>query len=125
MTFSEWLANELEDREWTSADLSRNANISRGSISNIMSGIRQPGTDVCEAIARAFKISPEIVYRHAGLLPPVPKADEKRQELSHLFDLMTEDNKEDQLAYARMKLEKQEREEKNNAKRSRASQGLR
>jgi len=123
--FKEWLQKEMNNREWTISDLARYANVARGSIGNILRGERNPGVDLCEGIARAFKIAPEIVYRHAGLLPPEPKQDEKRQELIHLYELMNLDNKEDQLAYARMKLDKQEREEKNNAKRSRASQGLR
>lgn len=120
--FKTWLQKEMDEREWSISDLARNAGVARGSIANILRGDRNPGVDVCEAIARAFKISPESVYRYAGLLPPELKPDEKRQELVHLFELMDEANREDTIDYARMKLQKQEREEKKDGKPSRTTQ---
>jgi transcriptional regulator with XRE-family HTH domain len=120
MEFSEWLVDELKQRGWTNADLANTAGISRGSVTNIISGMRSPGTDICERIARAFKIPPEVVYRRAGLLPPEPEPDEKRQELMHLFGMMSAENRDDTIDYARMKLEKQERENKKDGKRARA-----
>ncbi len=121
MDFSEWLVDELKQREWSNADLAKAAGISRGSVTNIISGIRSPGTDICEAIARAFKIPPEVVYRHAGLLPPALEPDEKRQELVHLFELMNDNNREDTIDYARMKLQKQEREKPKGEKRNKVA----
>lgn len=121
MDFVEWLTSELQKRDWTAADLARNARISKGSISNIVSGARQPGKDVCEGIANAFKIPPEIVYRRAGLLPPLSNNSENKEELLHLFDMMDEDNREDTMDYARMKLQQQEREKKKNGKRDKVA----
>lgn len=115
MNFVEWLTSELDKRDWTASDLARHSGISKGSISNIISGVRQPGNDVCEGIARAFKISPEVVYRRAGLLPPLPEEDINRDELINLYNLMNESNREDVIDYARMKLKKQEKEKKTNA----------
>jgi transcriptional regulator with XRE-family HTH domain len=122
--FKRWLQQEMDNRGWSISDLARSANVARGSIGNILRGERNPGIDVCEGIAHAFKISPEIVYRRAGLLPPALEQDEKRQELVHLYEMMSEDNKDDQLSYARMKLEKQEREGKNNVKTSRTAKNI-
>lgn len=45
--------------------------------------------------------------------------DEKLKELIHLAAMMTEENKEETLEYARMRYEKQERESKKNGKRDR------
>jgi transcriptional regulator with XRE-family HTH domain len=117
--FRDWLIEELDRREWSAADLARNAGISKGSISNILSGNRQPGNDICEAIAHAFKIAPEIVYRRAGLLPPARDVDERTQELVHLFGMMSEDNQDETIDYARLKLKRQEERETKNAKRVR------
>lgn len=124
--FKEWLESELETRDWSMADLARYAGVARGSVANVLRGDRNPGKDFCDGVAKAFKIAPEIVYRRAGILPPEPKQNEKRQELIHLYEMMSEDNQDDQLAYARMKLQMQEREDKNkkNGKGNRPSNDL-
>lgn len=126
MEFTEWLQQELESRQWSGSELARRAKVSQASVSLVLNGQRQPGTDFCDAVASAFRMSSEVVYRRAGLLPPAPKQDEKRQELVHLFEMMSEENRNDQLDYARMKLEKQEREDKNkkNGKTNRTSKDL-
>lgn len=118
MDFKDWLIGELEKRNWSAADLARNAGIAKGSISNILAGRREPGPDFCDGVSRAFKISPEVVYRRAGLLPPQRNADEGTQELVHLFGMMSKENQEETIDYARLKLKRQEEKEgKNNVKR--------
>ncbi|MBI5950178.1 MAG: helix-turn-helix domain-containing protein [Chloroflexi bacterium] len=121
--FKQWLQAEMNTREWSISDLARYAGVARGSIANVLRGDRDPGASLCEGIAKAFKMPPEVVFRKAGILPPDVKPDEKRQELVHLFDMMSEENKDDQISYARMRLEKQEREAKG-VRRSHASQNL-
>lgn len=111
--FKEWLEKEMHEREWSMADLARYAGVARGSVANVLRGDRNPGKDFCDGISRAFKISPEVVYRRAGLLPPQSYGDENRQELIHLYDLMSESSREDIIDFARMKLKKEERESKN------------
>lgn len=110
--FNIWLQQEMNKREWSISDLARQAGVSRGSIANILRGDRKAGVEICEAIAYAFKVSPEIIYRRAGLLPPLPNQDESREELVHLYNSMTATNKEDVIDYARMKLQKQDKEKK-------------
>jgi hypothetical protein len=57
-------------------------------ISRIVLGQRDAGSDVCLAIARALGERPEAVYRLAGLLPPVlPSVDEEEEALSILRSL--------------------------------------
>jgi transcriptional regulator with XRE-family HTH domain len=110
MNFSEWLSTELKNREWSNADLARYAKISRGSITNLLTGTRSPGPDILDAIAKAFRLPTEDVYRVAGLLPVKPNADETVSEITHIYHELDEDNRQELLDYARLRLNKQERE---------------
>src|SRR3990167_5968829 len=83
--FSEWLNQELESRNLKPADLAKKANISQSTISMIVSGQRGPGTEFCLAIAEAFKLPPEDVFRRAGLLPHKSEPDAETREAAHLF----------------------------------------
>lgn len=67
--FNTWLTNELKRREWKPADLAHRAGLGSGSLSNILSGNRRPGPDICVAIATAMGEDPVNVFRQAGLLP--------------------------------------------------------
>ena len=67
--FSEWLQTELDQRNWSKADLSRASGISPAHITRIMKREQSPGPDTCNSIARALKMPPEVVFRLAGLLP--------------------------------------------------------
>lgn len=70
----------------------------------IKSGQRQPGTDICEAIARAFGYSPETVYRAAGLLPPAPAHD--YTEWHHVIDQLSSEDNDEMLEIARLKIKR-------------------
>ena len=54
MKFSEWLASELERHAWSQAELTRRANVSQAAISNLLSGRRNAGEEVCRAVTRAL-----------------------------------------------------------------------
>ena len=98
----------MKMRSWSISDLARYAGVARGSIGNILREERAPGSELCGALARALKIPPDVVYRHAGLLPPKPDMDEKSQEIIHLYQMMDEVNQNELLEYARLRLRIQE-----------------
>lgn len=100
--FVQWLDEELARRNWRPADLARVGGISTGSLSHIYSGARSIGPDVANAIAKAFKIPPDTVFRHAGLLPesPTPGGDSIRQELDEILRNMTYEERRDVADYA-------------------------
>jgi transcriptional regulator with XRE-family HTH domain len=68
--FGSWLLQELEKRNWSQSDLVRASGISRGTLSNIISGNRGIGEKSLIAIADALNISPITIFRKTGLLPP-------------------------------------------------------
>ncbi len=85
--FGDWLQSQLDKKRWSQADLAKNAHISRGTLSNILSGTRGVGEDTITAIAHALKLPPETVFRAAGILPPAsddPWADEMAFKLAEL-----------------------------------------
>lgn len=68
--FSEFLVFKMKSRHWRQADLARRSKLDTAVISNLVNERRGPGPDTCKAIAHAFGMPAEIVYRIAGILPP-------------------------------------------------------
>lgn len=87
--FSEWLKKELDKRDWQPYTLGQKADLGNSTVSRILAGSRNPGFDVCLAIAKALDERPEKVLRLAGLLPPsfgeLSDLDEKEGKLLRLF----------------------------------------
>lgn len=101
--FTEWLLDELQRRGWQPADLAKQAELSTGSISNILTGKRKPGANICVSIADALNISPERVFRIAGLLP-VDSEGEDDPATSEIYDLarrLSSRRREEALNYIR------------------------
>ena len=83
--FSEWLQLELDRRGWSQADCARSASLNRAVINKLLNGKSRPEHATLAAIARAFKIPVETVYRAAGYLPPASDGDETTAELIYIF----------------------------------------
>jgi transcriptional regulator with XRE-family HTH domain len=109
--FTPWLLTELNNRSWRPADLARRAGLATGSLSNILNGNRRVGPEMCKAIAQALGEPPEKVFRLAGLLPPLPAAeDERLYELIETFKCLTPEKRQEVLDYARWQLQRQQKE---------------
>ena len=80
--FSAWLIQQMKERDWSQADLARKTNLTRQAIANYVAG-RIPDEKALHQIARAFKLSPVLVFRNAGLLPAEPDTDEWVEEMSN------------------------------------------
>lgn len=107
--FIPWLLEELDKRGWRPADLAHRAGLSTGSLSNVLSGNRKAGPDICNAIARALNEPPEKVFRLAELLPPLPGSeDELLDEVSEAFIRLSPEKRREVLAYTRWQLERQQ-----------------
>ena len=90
-SFSDWLRLQLKNRNWRQADLARAAHLDSAVISNLINERRGPGEDTCRAIARAFHLPPEQVFRAAGILPP--SHNDIDEELEYLYSLLDESDK--------------------------------
>ena len=111
MTFEEWAYKELATRGWDQAELSRRGDITSSHVSRILSGLRKPGPEACSAIARAFNIPEDIVFRKAGLMSPAPENTDALAEAHHLFAKLSDDDQEMLLAQMHAIVELRERRE--------------
>lgn len=100
--FTSWLDEEMALRNWRPADLVRASGISSGTLSHIYAGTRKIGPEVATAIATALDLSPEYVFRKAGLLPEAraPDRDPSFQEILEIMRGMTTDERREVVDYA-------------------------
>lgn len=116
VSFVEWLNGELAERGWSDYHLARLAGISHSVISKARRG-SPPGWEACEAIAAAFGLPAELVFRRAGLLSTRLEQDPNLEEWKAILSQLPEKDRYELLQIARLKLELQEREEAENARR--------
>lgn len=100
---------ELNKREWSQAELARRCSTTTATISRIINGERQIGTDVANAVAIALKLPPEDVFRRAGLLPPDPELDPQLEEINYLLATLPPDLQEEALRYLRYIINQQDK----------------
>lgn len=76
--FAEWIQKKLDERDWTQSDLARATGLTRQAINYYLSNkSKSPDEDSLMRLSRAFQVSPEEVFRAAGLLPAKPETDEE------------------------------------------------
>lgn len=107
--FVEWLEGELKERRWTRADLARATSMTSATMTRVFNGERKPGPDLCNAIAEALGIPPEMVFRKAGLLPELPEDDDQfLNETIEAFKRLDIDQRRDVLEYVFSRLRRQQ-----------------
>ncbi len=109
--FGDWLVEELEKRGWSQSDLVKTAGISRGTLSNIISGTRGVGSDSLVAIAEALKISPITIFRKAGLLPSGPADEVKFEDWKYLLNKLPPAEQEEVRQIIEMKIDRRQKAE--------------
>jgi len=103
-TFADWLLQQMQERDWSQADLARQSGLTRSTISYYLSEkSKSPDEAALRKIARAFKFPPETIFRAAGLLPSKPEIDEQIEEILHEAAQLSGAEREELLAYIRMK----------------------
>ena len=86
--FIEWLQSEMDKRDWTQSDLARASGLSRAVINKLLNRKTHPNPHTLQAIARAFKMPIESVYRIAGLLPKETENETFAAEIAHKLKLI-------------------------------------
>lgn len=92
-TFSDWLTSQMRERNISPAELSRLIKKDQSVVSRLLNSERSPANETLEAIARALKLPPEIVFRAAGILPPKAEDDEWVEKQSHKMRLLSSSNR--------------------------------
>lgn len=116
VTFPEWLQAQIDARGWDQAELARRSRTTTATISRLLSGSRNPGTDICKLIADALRLPVDEVFVAAGLLPSKPEDDRKVSELKHIYNTLDENRQDEFVKYGRWQLELQEEENKRDGK---------
>ena len=109
--FSKWLLDEIEKRGMTYSEVARLGGTTHGRVSQVISG-ENPGRKFCEAVARAFNLPREEVFRRAGFLPPAPEETATIAEVVYLMNQLPPEEQERLLITARSWIEAREREKK-------------
>lgn len=107
MEFSDWLLDWLNKKGWNQSELATRAGVTRTAISDVLSGRRNPGPDLCLALSRALNLPPETVFRAAGLLPPVSPDTEYQEQFFHYLSQLSPDERQEILELLRFKTERQ------------------
>jgi DNA-binding XRE family transcriptional regulator len=104
ITFAEWLISEMDKRNLSQADLARAANVTRSTINGVVTETRGPGGELCKAIAKAFHMPAEEVFRIAGLLPPSPNVDKDTAQMIELLSKLSPDERKEVMNYVKFKV---------------------
>lgn len=97
--FREWLNNEIKLRGFSLAELARLSGVSKGAISNILNGHRNPTAESLEGIAHALGLPAETVYRKAGLLPEGDFRQVAAEVLGYKLDELTPNQLDELIEY--------------------------
>lgn len=100
-----WVSQELNRRGWSYRELGRQADVSNALVSRTMTGDVSPSADFCIKVAKALKVSPEMLLRLAEILPPAqpatPADDATLQEIMELARNLSPDRRQQVLEYIR------------------------
>lgn len=105
--FGNWLLALCAERDWNAADLARRSGLSQPVISRIVNGERKAGVQTCRAIAHAFGIPIDEVYRRAGLLPPARAKTERVARIIAVIEELPEHEQDFLEEWVRLRLDKQ------------------
>lgn len=111
--FSDWLNDQMNARGWRAVDLANAANLPSATIVRILNGDRNAGPDAAVKIAKALGLSPEHVFRQAGLLPPETGAEfsPSLQELNDILKNASEADRREIAEYALWYLRRRNRKQ--------------
>lgn len=90
----EWLLEKMNEKGMNAAELSRKSGISAQQISRLLSGQRGVSEVSLRAISEALNIPPEVAFRVAGFLPPLPERTQQIEQLVYLFERLNEKDRQ-------------------------------
>ncbi len=103
--FIDWLDEQLRFKGWNDRQLALRAGISHSVISKARTG-NLPKWEACLALAAALDVPAELVFRQAGLLPPLEGECAEAEELRLLLPRLLEDDRRELLQIARLKAQR-------------------
>ena len=103
-SFLNWLTLLMDEKDVTPADIARTGYVTDSAISLLFSGkTKSVSFDMCRAIAKATDTSLIIIYRMAGLLPPLNATQLELEEIAEEAGQLNPQDRMEALAFIRMK----------------------
>lgn len=97
--FSDWLLEQLREKEWSQADLARASGLTRATISYYLGPkSKKPDETAIRKIAKALNLPIDLVYEKAGILPPKPELSPIKRALFHLAEGLPDSDIESAIA---------------------------
>lgn len=87
--FTDWLNDQLKDRNMSMRELARRGDISHTSVSKVLQGETRPTADFCIGVAKGLNHNPDYVLALAGHIAPRPEHTE-RLNLKKLYYILTQ-----------------------------------
>lgn len=115
MRFIDWLDQELRERGWNDHQLAQRAGLSHSVISKARRGVL-PRWEACAAIAGALNLPADLVFRYAGLLPPLPDEEASLVELRALLARLSPRDRQELVQIARLKAKLYEERQRRHAR---------
>lgn len=111
LDFGQWLQAEREKRGWSQSELARRSGLHRQIINKTESGISEPALETYLALSEAFGISPIIMLRQAGKMPPGTNEQIRFEDWEYLLDQLPPEEQEELRQIAELKIERRKRAE--------------
>lgn len=104
LLLSEWIMDQLNQRNWSRNDLAKRSGLGRSVISKTIRQLsKRPDPETLSAIAVAFDEDPITVFRIAKLLPPDTELPEL-ESFKHVLKEMSPENRQRLLDIAKVLL---------------------
>ena len=97
---STWILSQLDERGWSQSELARRSGLTRTTISKIISEQSSLGIDSMTGLAKAFRLPVTEILQQAGLIPKIPEATAKEEQILFMFRQMTPEQQQDVIDYA-------------------------
>ena len=110
--FGQWLQAEREKHGWSQSELARRSGQYRQVINKIENGGGSPAVETYLALADALELSPIVLFRAAGLLPPSTEERVTLDDWMHLLGQLPPEDQEEMRQIAVMKLNRRKSEQK-------------
>ena len=108
--FFDWFDECLRFKGWSDRQLASHAGISPSVISKARNRVKGIGWDAAVAIATALEVEPEVVFTKLGLKKENPRVEGPAlSEMMSLFGSLSDEDQEEMIQMARLKLERQKR----------------
>lgn len=111
ISFGEWLQIEREKHNWSQAEFARQVGKDRAVISKIESGGTTPAVETFLAIANALYVSPILLFRKAGLLPPTETSQTNLDDWQYILQQLPPEEQEEIRQIAMLKIERRQKTE--------------